>query len=248
VILRSHISPHEPTTVDPFYRVDMPKCPRQFPVWLEREEQTRLNTITATPEALPPNLCGNARDRIAFARQRYAVLFALLQNAGLRISEALALKVSDVRVVGGQARAVRVIGKGDKGRVVPLPVSSYGPLRLRLEVRIEPETNSGVFVGCTPGEAISPTVCYEINLWDRHPKQEWRTGALVGISPPLNHVDTLGRWNRLEILVEEKRLRVWINDTLTADRMTEAPRTGHLALQFGGSGAVHFRWLTLEQP
>lgn len=126
--------------------------------------------------------------------------------------------------------------------------ASYGPLRLRLEVRIEPETNSGVFVGCTPGEAISPTACYEINLWDRHPKQEWRTGAVVGISPPLNHVDTLGRWNRLEILVEEKRLRVWINDTLTADRMTEAPRTGRLALQFGGAGAVHFRHLTLEQP
>lgn len=126
--------------------------------------------------------------------------------------------------------------------------ASYGPLRLRLEVRIEPETNSGVFVGCAPGEAISPPACYEINLWDRHPKQEWRTGALVGISPPLNQVDTLGRWNRLEILVEEKRLRVWINDILTADRMTEAPRTGRLALQFGGAGAVHVRRLTLEQP
>ncbi|ADC64082.1 protein of unknown function DUF1080 (plasmid) [Allochromatium vinosum DSM 180] len=124
----------------------------------------------------------------------------------------------------------------------------YGSLRLRLEVWIEPETNSGVFVGCTPGEAISPTACYEINLWDRHPKQEWRTGALVGISPPLNHVDTLGRWNRLEILIEEKRMRVWINDTLTADWMTEAPRTGRLALQFGGAGAVHVRHLTLEQP
>ena len=124
----------------------------------------------------------------------------------------------------------------------------YGSLRWRLAVWIEPETNSGVFVGCTPGEAISPTACYEINLWDRHPKQEWRTGALVGISPPLNPVDTLGQWNRLEILVEEKRLRVWINDTLTVDRMTEAPRTGRLALQFGGSGAVHFRHLTLEKP
>jgi len=124
----------------------------------------------------------------------------------------------------------------------------YGPLRLRLEVWIEPETNSGVFVGCASPESISPTACYEINLWDRHPSQQWRTGALVGLSPPLSHVDTLGHWNRLEILVEEKRLRVWINDILTADRLTEAPRIGHLALQFSGSGAVHFRHLSLEQP
>lgn len=124
----------------------------------------------------------------------------------------------------------------------------YGAVRLRVEVWLEPETNSGVFVGCASAEPISPTACYEINLWDHHPQQQWRTGALVGISPPLNHVDTLGHWNRLEILVEDKRLRVWINDILTADRMTEALRVGHLALQFGGSGAVRVRHLLLEQP
>ena len=126
--------------------------------------------------------------------------------------------------------------------------ASYGPLRLRLAFWIAPDTNSGVFVGCAPGAAISPTACDEINLWDRHPNPDWRTGALVGISPPLNHVDTLGRWNTLEILVEAKRLRVWINGTLTAERMTEAPRPGHLALQFGGTGAVRFRDLVLERP
>jgi hypothetical protein len=64
----------------------------------------------------------------------------------------------------------------------------------------------------------------------------------------LARIETLGRWNRLEILAEEKRLRVWINDTLTADRLIEAPREGHLALQFGGTGGVRFRDLTLEQP
>ena len=124
----------------------------------------------------------------------------------------------------------------------------YGTLRLTLEVWIAAETNSGVFVGCAPGAPISPSTCYEINLWDRHPQQEWRTGALVGISSPLAHVETVGRWNRLEILVEEKRLRVWINDRLTADRPTEAPREGTLALQFGGAGEVRFRHLRLERP
>jgi integrase/recombinase XerD len=42
-------------------------------------------------------------------------------NSGLRISEALGLKVRDVRLRDGAALAVRVIGKGDKERLVPLP-------------------------------------------------------------------------------------------------------------------------------
>ncbi|MFO7639694.1 MAG: tyrosine-type recombinase/integrase [Candidatus Competibacteraceae bacterium] len=57
-------------------------------------------------------------------RRRYEVLFGLLLNSGLRISEALGLKVSDVRLVDGTAKSVRVIGKGDKERLVPLPASA----------------------------------------------------------------------------------------------------------------------------
>ncbi len=49
------------------------------------------------------------------------MLFGLLLNSGLRISEALGLKVTDVRLVEGTAKSVRVIGKGDRERLVPLP-------------------------------------------------------------------------------------------------------------------------------
>ena len=54
-------------------------------------------------------------------RRRYELLFGLLLNSGLRISEALHLKASDVRLVAGMAKSVRVIGKGNKERLVPLP-------------------------------------------------------------------------------------------------------------------------------
>ena len=54
-------------------------------------------------------------------RRRYELRFGLLLNSGLRISEALNLKVSDVRLVDGTARSVRVISKGNKERLVPLP-------------------------------------------------------------------------------------------------------------------------------
>ena len=56
-------------------------------------------------------------------RRRYELLFGLLLNSGLRISEALGLKVADVRLVDGAARSVRVIGKGNKERWVPLPAA-----------------------------------------------------------------------------------------------------------------------------
>ena len=48
-------------------------------------------------------------------RRRYEMLFGLLLNSGLRISEALGLKASDVRLVEGTAKSVRVIGKGQQG-------------------------------------------------------------------------------------------------------------------------------------
>ena len=40
-------------------------------------------------------------------RRRYEVLFGLLLNSGLRISEALALKAPDVRILDGTAKSVR---------------------------------------------------------------------------------------------------------------------------------------------
>nr|WP_263458655.1 site-specific integrase [Bathymodiolus japonicus methanotrophic gill symbiont] len=49
------------------------------------------------------------------------LLFTLIQKTGLRISEALGLKVSDIRVVDGMAQSVRLIGKVNKERQVPLP-------------------------------------------------------------------------------------------------------------------------------
>ena len=52
---------------------------------------------------------------------RFTTGIGLQLNSGLRISEAIGLKVIDVRRVEGAAQSVRGIGKGDKKRQVPLP-------------------------------------------------------------------------------------------------------------------------------
>ena len=108
---------------DPVYLAEKPKLPLRMPVWMERDEQERFKAALNDNSDLPENIFGHTPENIMLIRQRYQVLFDLLQNSGLRISEALALRVRDVRLSGNVVRSVRVIGKGNKERLVPLPTS-----------------------------------------------------------------------------------------------------------------------------
>lgn len=56
---------------------------------------------------LPLNLFGQNPERMTATRRRYELLFGLLLNSGLRISEALGLKVADVRLVDGTGAIVK---------------------------------------------------------------------------------------------------------------------------------------------
>jgi site-specific recombinase XerD len=117
---------------DPIYQIEKPKRPRRIPVWLETEEQAALLKATRNYDDIPDNIFGRSRASALVIRQRYELLFELIQKSGLRISEALGLKVGHVRVVDGVAKHVRVIGKGNKERQVPLPESFGRVLALSL--------------------------------------------------------------------------------------------------------------------
>ena len=106
---------------DPVALAEKPKRPLRIPVWLERDEQAKLEATLKDRRNLPINIFGENKAKMTETRRRYEMLFGLLLNSGLRISEALRLKASDVRILEGMAKSVRVIGKGDKERLVPLP-------------------------------------------------------------------------------------------------------------------------------
>ena len=108
---------------DPVAMAEKPKLPLRIPVWLEREEQAQLESTIRDRRNIPINVFGNNQKHMTETRRRYEMLFGLLLNSGLRISEALGLTIADVRLVDGAARSVRVIGKGNKERLVPLPAS-----------------------------------------------------------------------------------------------------------------------------
>jgi integrase/recombinase XerD len=85
--------------VDVAALIDLPRQGRRLPDTLSVEETGRL------------------MDRAADAGPRDAALLELLYGAGLRVSEALGLDLDDVSLDGA---FVRVIGKGDKERLVPI--------------------------------------------------------------------------------------------------------------------------------
>jgi integrase/recombinase XerD len=88
--------------------LDLPKQTRLLPETLTVEETERLLEAAGGDDADATDLDRQLRDR---------ALLELLYAAGLRITEALRLDREDLSVDGG---FVRVIGKGDKERLVPV--------------------------------------------------------------------------------------------------------------------------------
>ena len=112
-----------------------------------------------------------------------------------------------------------------------------------LSVDFKPEAgvNSGIFIGCE-GREISATNCYEINIWDDHPNQQFRTGAIVTRTSPLNKVNSNGKWNTYEISVVPGKISVLLNGIKTAelDIEGEIPNS-QIAFQKFGKGKIGFK-------
>ncbi len=139
----------------------------------------------------------------------------------------------------------QLIGKIDKGSGFVLTKQTYEDFLLEMEFKPDSTINSGVFIRCKDSE-INPMNCYEANIWDLHPNQDYRTGAIVLKSKPLAIVETIGKWNSYRIKSEKDHLLVWINGVLMADIRDKAHPLGHIALQATGSGEVRFRNVRIQ--
>ena len=125
--------------------------------------------------------------------------------------------------------------------------TSYGDFSLSLEFWVDVSTNSGVFIRCQDTARIHPDTCYELNIWDEHPQQEARTGAIVFKSmPPRVHVKTVDRWNTYDVVARGSRIEVKVNGELTATLHDADPAPGFIALQHWQTGTVRFRNIRLE--
>lgn len=102
---------------NPARQVRSPRLGRRLPSFLPKDEATQL--LDAAPE---PSAAG-ARDR---------ALIELLYASGLRVAEGCGLDVDDLDEA---RRTVRVVGKGDKERVVPVGETALEALAAYLAMR-----------------------------------------------------------------------------------------------------------------
>ena len=125
---------------------------------------------------------------------------------------------------------------------------TYQNIWMSIEFWVDENVNSGIFIGCADPQLIHPKDCYEVNIWDNHPNQEMRTGAVVlKAMPPLVHLNTADQWNRYEITYTSEELAVVLNGSLTAKIKRPEISAGHIALQHYGDGRVRFRNIRIKQ-
>ena len=139
-------------------------------------------------------------------------------------------------IVDGAVQATE--GKG--GHLVSK--ESFGDFELTAEFWVETaKTNSGVFIRCQDPTTIGAKTCYEINIWDGRPEQDFATGGIVNVAKVMTPVKTAGQWSTIVIIARGPRMTVMVNGTKTAEGEHTQFARGPVTLQFGGPGAVKFR-------
>ena len=104
---------------NPCDRIDAPKLGRYLPEVLSVEE------VTAILDSVGDKTWMDLRDR---------AILEILYGCGLRVSEACGLLISHVYLAEG---FVRVVGKGDKERLVPLGEVAADAFKAYLDVRLQ---------------------------------------------------------------------------------------------------------------
>ena len=105
---------------NPCDNVDSPKLGRYLPAVLSIEEVDRII------DSVDRNTATGIRDR---------AILETLYGSGLRVSEAVGLRISDLYL---KERFLRIIGKGDKQRIVPIGGSEAAAIEAYLQVRESP--------------------------------------------------------------------------------------------------------------
>ena len=118
--------------VDPTELLESPHLPKHLPEYLTTEEVDRLEA---------------AIDLTSAEGHRNRAIIEVFFSCGLRVSELVELKLSNLFL---KERFMRVVGKGNKERLVPISQRAVGELELwfddRRQMRIKPGEDDYVFL------------------------------------------------------------------------------------------------------
>ena len=126
---------------DPTELLESPRLPKHLPEVLTIEEVDAI--LAAIDQSLPEG-------------QRDHCMIEMLYSCGLRVSEICELKLSDLFLDEG---FIRVTGKGDKQRIVPISPRAIRELHnwfdARRDIAVKPEDEDYVFVSARRGRHLS---------------------------------------------------------------------------------------------
>ena len=133
---------------NPAQDVSAPKAPRRLPKTLDADQMTRLVTVTGDDPQI-------TRDR---------AMMELLYSSGLRLAELVSLQIPDVDLAD---RTVRVTGKGNKTRIVPVGRHALAAIAAWLKQRpgLAGINEGALFVGKRGGRISPRTVQARIRRW-----------------------------------------------------------------------------------
>ena len=136
-------------------------------------------------------------------------------------------------------------GDASEGDGFVMTKETFKYFQLELEFYPDQQVNSGVFIRCAEA-VLSASDCYEINIWDNHPNQSARTGAVVSRSEPLQTVQTNEQWSTYKIISSPTGIQAWINDIQVVDLKDRDLGEGFIALQAANKGGIRFRNVSLQ--
>jgi hypothetical protein len=171
------------------------------------------------------------------------------------------LENSDFHVTGDSA--IHCDGK-ENSYWLRAPGGPYGDFTLRLEFRVAPGTNSGIFARATEGEhpAFSGLECQVIDDTDAKPTDTHTSGAVYDVLSPMRNASRkTGEWNELEIEMKGRHYVCHLNGFKVVDAdfdhftrpygkwkmaYKDLPLLGHLGLQNHG-GEVWYRNVRIKR-
>lgn len=129
-----------------------------------------------------------------------------------------------------------VATKGKGGYLVSK--NSYKDFDLYAEFWANVDTQSGIFVRASDPKNVGAANSYEVNIYDKRPGQEYRTGGIVNFAqvPVPTVYKTNGGWNTFRITAKGPEITVVFNGQVTVHMNNGQFKEGPIALQFGNHG------------
>jgi integrase/recombinase XerC len=170
------------TTLNPARLVKTPKLPKRVPRVLTAEELNdfldslgRKKAAKGSQRKRPPTARSEQEAKVILKRDR--AILELLYASGLRVSELVGLDLGDIDREG---LMLRVLGKGNKERIVPYgrkaqeAFEAYWPVRAELlanaQVQVDPEA---VFLNHLGGRLTARSVRNVVRKYSRLANVNW---------------------------------------------------------------------------